>query len=233
MTDRYLEWKGWDGTPFGQLDLEDPPYFSKEMQACGVESMRSLKVGEVGFGNGAFAAWARQEGGMWVGREANPELRQRAAAAGFQVIGEGEPFSAGFGPLDLLVAFDVLEHLELEGIRAFLREANAVLRLGGLLVFRVPSGDSPFSGVYFRGDCTHRTLLGSSAVRQLALEAGLEVVQVRAPALAVTGLGPVRLLRRTMVRFLQAMAFWFIRNVLMGQPDAVVAPNMVVVLRKG
>lgn len=235
MTDRYLEWKGWDGRPFGQLDPEDPPYFRKEMQACGVESMRALKIGEIGFGNGAFAAWSRQQGSLWVGREANPELRQRAAAAGFQVIDEGEPFSTAFGsePLDLLVAFDVLEHLDLEGIRSFLREAAAVLRPGGTLVFRVPSGDSPFSGVFFRGDCTHRTLLGSAAVRQLALEAGMVVGQIRPPVLPLAGFGMVRFLRRAAIRVSQVITFAFIRVFLMAQPSAVVSPNMLVVLRKG
>jgi SAM-dependent methyltransferase len=234
MIDRYMEWKGWAVTPFGQADPEDTRYFPKELRACGVEALQGLKVGEVGFGNGAFAAWVRQRGGQWVGREANPELRKRAASAGFQVIGEGESFSScfGAGQLDLLVAFDVLEHLDIDSIRAFLLEVKEALRPGGIFLFRVPSGDSPFSGVAFRGDCTHRTLLGSNAVRQLALEAGLEVRQIRGPVLPFSGLDPINLLRRLVVRSAQVIAFGFIRNLLMAQPSAVISPNMMVVLRK-
>jgi SAM-dependent methyltransferase len=234
MTDGYMEWKGWEGRPFGQLDPEDTLYFPKELRACGVESLQGLKVGEIGFGNGSFAAWVRQHGGQWVGREANPALRERAATAGFQVLGEGEPFSScfGAGELDLLAAFDVLEHIDLDAIRALLLEVKEALRPGGIFMFRVPSGDSPFSGAIFRGDCTHRTLLGSSAVQQLALEAGLEVRQIRPPVLPFSGLDPVRLLRRALVRSAQAIVFGFIRNLLMSQPSAVVSPNMLVVLRK-
>ena len=234
MTDRYLEWKGWEGKAFGQLDREDTLYFPKELRACGVGSLQGLKVGEVGFGNGSFAAWVRQHGGQWVGREANPALRQRAASAGFQVIGEGEPFSScfGAGQLDLLVAFDVLEHLDFAAIRALLLEAKESLRPGGTFLFRVPSGDSPFSGVFFRGDYTHRTLLGSSAVRQLALEADLEVCQIRPPVMPLSGIAPIRMLARAVVRSVQVIVFAFIRNLLMGQPSAVVSPNMMVVLRK-
>lgn len=235
MTDRYLEWKGWDGKAFGQLDPEDPPYFRKELRACGVESLRGLKVGEIGFGNGAFAAWTRQQGGQWVGREANPELQQRALQAGFSVISEGESFETtdGGGQLDLLVAFDVLEHLELGAIRSFLKEAKDTLKVGGRLIFRIPSGDSPFSGVFFHGDPTHRTLLGSKAVAQLALEAGLEICQVRSPVQPIRGQGPVRSLRRLAVRGIQRLVFSLIRNVLMAESTAVVSPNMLVVLRKG
>jgi SAM-dependent methyltransferase len=233
--DGYMEWKGWEGKAFGQLDPEDTLYFPKELRACGVESLQGLKVGEVGFGNGSFAAWVRQHGGQWVGREANPALRQRAASGGFQVIGEGESFSScfGTGQLDLVVAFDVLEHLDLDTIRALLLEVKEALRPGGIFLFRVPSGDSPFSGAIFRGDCTHRTLLGSSAVQQLALEAGLEVRQLRTPVLPIAGLDPIRRLRRAVVRSAQVIVFGFIRNLLMAQPGAVVSPNMLVVLRKG
>ena|ERR1017187_5913066 len=104
---------------------------------------------------------------------------------------------------------------------------------GGLLLARFPSGDSPFSGPVFRGDLTHRTLLGSSASRQLAMEAGFEVCQARPPVLPVWGLGLVHAVRRMAVRLTQALVFSFVRHVLMGNASAVVSPNMIIVLRKG
>lgn len=96
----------------------------------------------------------------------------------------------------------------------------------------VPIGDSPFSGGIYRGDLTHRTLLGSSVARQLAMEAGFKVCQVRSPVLPVWGLGLVRAGRRMAVRLMQTLAFSFVRHVLMGEGSAVVSPNMIVVLRK-
>jgi SAM-dependent methyltransferase len=234
MTDCYVGWKGWHGTDFGRFGLKDALYYAQELHASGIASVVGLKVGELGYGNGAFAGWVRQAGGHWVGREAIPEIQQRAAQAGFEVIASETDFSkvSGPGKLDLIVAFDVIEHLDLDAIRSFLREAKEALSPGGLLLVRLPSGDSPFSGAIYRGDLTHRTLLGSSAARQLAMEAGLDVCQVRSPVLPVWGLGPVRAMRRMAARIMQALAFSFVRHVLMGHSAAVLSPNMIVVLRK-
>jgi SAM-dependent methyltransferase len=234
MTDCYIGWKGWHGADFGRFGPENALYYAQELHASGIASVSGLRVGELGYGNGAFAGWVRKAGGHWVGREAIPEMQQRAAQAGFEVIASEADFSnvCGPGKLDLIVAFDVIEHLELDAIRSFLSEAKEALRPGGLLLLRLPSGDSPFSGAIYRGDLTHRTLLGSSAARQLAMEAGLEVYQVRSPALPVWGLGPVRAVRRMAARLMQTLAFSFVRHVLMGHGAAVLSPDMIVVLRK-
>jgi SAM-dependent methyltransferase len=234
MTDCYVGWKGWNSAAFGHFGPEDALYYAKELHASGITSVSSLRVGELGYGNGAFAGWVRKAGGHWVGREAIPEIQQRAVQAGFEVIAADATFSKVWGPgkVDLIAAFDVIEHLELNAIRAFLREAKEALRPGGLLLLRLPSGDSPFSGAIYRGDLTHRTLLGSSAARQLATVVGLEVYQVRSPVLPVWGLSPVRAVRRMAARLVQTLAFSFVRHVLMGNGAAVLSPDMIVVLRK-
>jgi hypothetical protein len=66
----------------------------------------------------------------------------------------------------------------------------------------------------------------------LALESGLQVFQVRDPVLPVWGLGPVRAGRRMAVRLIRGLTFSFIRHVLMGHGDAVLSPNMIIVLKK-
>ncbi|MEN3352128.1 MAG: hypothetical protein V7640_286 [Betaproteobacteria bacterium] len=229
----YVAWKGWQTGDFGSCSPEQAAYFEHEFRSSGIRSVNGLAVGELGYGNGSCAGWVRRSGGSWVGREAIRELQERAEQAGYKVVPPGHDFAdiCGVGKLDVLLAFDVLEHLELEVFRAFLKEASVALRSGGLLVFRVPSGDSPFSGAIYCGDLTHRLLLGSAAVRQLANESGFEVVQVRSPAFPVAGLGAVRLLRRAVARAVQRCAYAFIRNVLMSERTAVVSPNMLVVLR--
>lgn len=234
MTDCYVAWKGWQGADFGRFGPEEAFYYAQELGASGIASVRGLRVAELGYGNGAFAGWVQNAGGHWVGREAVAELQERAVAAGFEVIASEADFSTACGPgeLDLIVAFDVIEHLVLDDIRSFLSDAREALRPGGVLLIRVPSGDSPFSGAVFRGDVTHRTLLGSSAARQLAMEARLDVCQVRSPALPILGLGPVRAARRVTVRLTQTLAFSFVRHFLMGYGGAVVSPDMIVVLRK-
>lgn len=235
MTSSYAQWKEWQKDDFGEIDREQANYFALELTTSGISSVRSLTIGELGFGNGAFAGWVRAAGGTWIGCEAMPELRAKAEEAGYKVMAPGVTFSSfcGAGTLDLVVAFDVIEHLTLDAIRSFLGDANEALRPGGWILLRFPSGDSPFSGAIYRGDMTHHSLLGSSAIRQLALDAGLQVCQIRSPILPITGLGLVRAARRTAVRFAQVVAFAFIKNVLMQNGGAVISPNMVVVLRKG
>jgi predicted TPR repeat methyltransferase len=234
MPDAYVEWKAWQAEDFGRCDADAAAYYSQELRASGVSSVRGLTVGELGYGNGTFAGWVRAEGGFWAGREAIPELQQRAADAGFETISTDAEFShaRGRGKLDIIVAFDVIEHLEIGDIRAFLRETKDALRPGGLVLLRVPSGDSPFSHAIYRGDLSHRTALGSSAVRQLGDEIGLEVKQIRSPVLPVTGFGMLRGLRRTAVLVAQRVVFRFVRTVLMGNSGAVVSPNMVVVFSR-
>ena len=158
-------------------------------------------------------------GGQWVGREAIPELHQRAIQAGFEAVPSGGGFSdaIGRGVLDVMVAFDVIEHLDLADIREFLRDATEALKPGGLLLMRLPSGDSPFSQAIYRGDVTHRTLLGSSAVRQLALGAGLQISQIRSPVLPVAGTGMTRALRRAALTLARWAAFGFIRYCVDGE----------------
>lgn len=234
MTDRYVGWKDWQGGDFGSFKHEDALYYAQELRKCGVESLCGLRIGELGYGNGGFAGWVHQAGGKWIGREVISELQQRAIQAGYEVVGADAYFSSddGKAAFDLIVAFDVIEHLKIDDIRTFLAESKDALKPGGILLFRVPSGDSPFSGAIYRGDLTHRTLLGSSAVRQIAEDAGLEVTQIRSPVLPVRGLGILRSARRLAACLVQMMVFSVVRNFLMSHDSAVISPNMIVVLRK-
>ena len=235
MTTSYVNWKGWRHVDFGSVTAEQALYYAAELRKSGINTVAGLRVGELGFGNGEFAGWVRQQGGQWVGREVIGLLQQRARHAGFEGAGMDGSLADAFGheAFDLMVAFDVLEHLDIDDIRTFLLESKDALKLGGTIVFRVPSGDSPFSGAIFCGDLTHRTLLGSSAVRQIAEEAGLEIHQIRSPVLPVLGVGMLRAARRLLIHLVRSMAFSFIRYFMVGNAGAVVSPNMVVVLRKG
>src|SRR5262249_17172195 len=184
--------------------------------------------------DGGLDGWACGGGAQRVGRESSQALQARAVEAGLDILTPDSSMSNAWGDsaLDLIVAFDVVEHMNLSAIRSFLREAKAALKPGGLLLLRIPSGDSPFVSAIYWGDMTHCTLLGSGAVRQLALELDLEVRQIRSPVLPMIGLPMPRLVRRAGVRFARWIMFSFIRTVLMGNVSAILSPNMIVVLAR-
>lgn len=75
-------------------------------------------------------------------------------------------------------------------------------------------------------------LTGSSAIRQLALESGLEVVSIREPAFPLRGLGMRSFLRRLLIVLVRRTVYPFITNTLMSGGRPVLTPNLVFVLAK-
>jgi predicted TPR repeat methyltransferase len=74
--------------------------------------------------------------------------------------------------LELVTAFDLFEHLKREELISLLELIKAKLRPGGLLVYQLPNGDSPFVGSVFWSDATHETLLTAHSLRHLLGTAG-------------------------------------------------------------
>ena len=232
---RYRDWKGWNAQAFGALDFESERYFAAEMGRAGILSLKGLNVLEIGFGNGAFAVWCKSAGAQYVGVEAIPELVEAARRAGVEAYESGEEefaLAKKAGSLALIVAFDVFEHLALRELEAVLLRCRDWLAPGGILVARVPSGDSPFARATQYGDLTHRLVLGSLAVRQIAFNAGLEVKAVRRPAFPIGGFGMVTKVRRLLVLAARSACHRFITLVLMGGGLPVLTPNMIFVLRR-
>jgi SAM-dependent methyltransferase len=57
--------------------------------------------------------------------------------------------------LDLVVCFDVFEHLSHDTCAQWFAQIRRVLRPGGRLIGHVPNGLSPFAGSVYWGDLTH------------------------------------------------------------------------------
>jgi SAM-dependent methyltransferase len=230
----YRAWKGWQGGGFGSFDTAAAAYFSSEIAKSGLSTLSNLRVLEIGFGNGIFAGWCKQQGAIYVGTEVIPELIARGIAAGFDVHSADTAVHTLVMPdsVDLLIALDVFEHFETNALRELLLQAIAFLRPGGLVIARVPSGDSPFSRAIQYGDLTHRAVLGTSAVRQLAEEVGLQVVQLREPRFVHSGLGVITIIRRLIVEIGRRLVFSILVNVCMGGGSPVLTPNFIFVLKK-
>lgn len=232
--DSYREWKDWSAQAFGEVSRADGAYFAAELARCGVTNLARVTVLEIGFGNGAFASWATQRGAIYKGVEVISELVQRGREKGFDVYSADVPLDTCVeqGALDIAVAFDVFEHLDQADLSAMLTKVYNALKSGGALIARVPSGDSPFAGAIQHGDFTHRLIIGSSAVRQLASSVGYLVEQVREPAFPIHGGGLKSSARRAAVRLARSLAYPIVTNLFMGGGSPVLSPTMLFVLRK-
>lgn len=230
----YREWKGWDEQEFGVFDRTAEIYFAAELREAGISCVNGLRVLELGFGNGAFAAWATAAGAHYLGTEAIPDLVLAALQRGIKAHPSTVDLKdiVPMETLDLVVAFDVFEHLSLQQLQELLLQLNSLLVRGGVVIARIPSGDSPFSRAIQHGDLTHRLVLGSSAVRHLALSVGFEVTSIRRPVFPVLGLGMRTCVRRSLVALAQRLCHRFIALALMGGGAPVLSPTMVFVLRR-
>jgi SAM-dependent methyltransferase len=170
----YTAWKQWDGA-FAPTDRE-ARYFAAEFRAM---PLRGLRVLEIGFGNGAFLAFANGEGARVTGSEINAEMCAAARKHGFDAFeGSLAELAARAERYDLVAAFDVLEHWNTTELVENFRAIHALLRPGGLFVSRFPNGQSPFGRVFQHGDFSHKSTLSTYKIEYLAALAGFEIVRI-------------------------------------------------------
>lgn len=231
--DVYREWKGWSSDRFAVLSLADHVYFAAET-ADSLAPLAGKNVLEMGFGNGGFLAFCRDRGARAVGVELDADLVERARGAGFEAYVFADGLLAGMAPnqFDAVVAFDVFEHVEYGALERLLRDLYRLLRPGGVVLARFPSGDSPFSGAMYNGDCTHRTLIGSGKLKQLTIATGFDIRQMRGARMPIGGLGVRTALKRSLVVAIRRIMSAILIPAFYSNVPRVVDPNAVCVLRK-
>ncbi|MFQ5466616.1 MAG: SAM-dependent methyltransferase [Kiloniellaceae bacterium] len=156
------------------------------------------RILEVGFGEGLFLDWAREQGfhieGVDISHAFVDAARARAHGVSHGTLVDMSRAPAR--PYDAIVCFDVLEHMTIDEIVAFFAAARRSLAPNGVICARFPNGGSPFGRVHQYGDVTHRTALTGLSVDQLARTAGLGVTGVFNAAQALGLMGSrARLLR--------------------------------------
>lgn len=78
---------------------------------------------------------------------------------------------------DLLLCFDVVEHLTRGELLAFFRLAHRALRPRGGLILQTPNGDAPLAGPVVHGDLTHESILTPASLSHLLAGAGFGELQ--------------------------------------------------------
>jgi len=172
----YAQWKGWDEASFGRFNECEARYYQWHVKRA-IAGGAPRRVLEVGFGNGAFLGYGRDRGWEMTGVELSAELRGRAERAGYRTAPSVDAL-ASEAPFDLVVLFDVLEHIEADHVLDFVGKLRALLASDGALLLRVPNGDSPFGGRHQHGDLTHRLAIGEIMLRQIAAACDLRVTAI-------------------------------------------------------
>ena len=218
----YSDWKAWDAAGFMAPAPHERGYYAAELRGHGIAGKPVL---ELGFGNGGFLAWARDQAAIVHGTELQPDLAARGAAAG--IIIEPADLASLLPDAEakfaLVAAFDVFEHLEIATLPGLLATIAELLEDGGLLVARYPNGQSPFGRVHQHGDLTHRATLSAGIMRQLIADLPFDAVHLGNPA---RGPGAVEQARALLHRGLEIAL-----QRLYGH-DTPLGPNSVAILRR-
>jgi len=227
----YLDWKQWSATNFGRLKKADSKYFDAELRRARRDFGPGSDVLEVGFGSGAFLAYARHRQWRVHGLEVNADLVRLAREAGFSAECAQGLDGCADQSFDLVIALDVLEHIAQDQLRDWLMQVMRVLKPGGVFIARFPNGDSPFGLIHQNSDLTHVTVLGSGKVEHLARAVSAELLFAGGQAQVLYSSSPVRWLRK-----LLAWVFRWALNTLVYllyfRRRDFASENMTAVLRK-
>jgi hypothetical protein len=213
--DGYAAQKGWLATAFGTCPDAEAGYYAAELARFGVQCS-GRRILEFGFGNGAFMRFARDNGADVVGIEIQNDLLQLARLNGYTVYPDLDSaiVAQPARDFDLLVAFDVLEHLEPDEAIDSLNKLGQLARPdSALLIARFPNGDSPFGLALQNGDFTHRFALGAGIVRQLLQRSGWQLNYLGEPKLVLNSFrhfavrGSLNLVRRLLERLVLSLYF--------------------------
>lgn len=152
---------------------------------------KGTRVLELGFGEGTFLDWAAQQGAEVAGVEMIPALCERVAARHEAIFCGALPtlLEEGklTGPFDVIVAFDVFEHLTYDELVLYFKTFSSLLSESGKVLARFPNGQSPFGRVHQHGDITHQHSLTPFSIKQLGLMSGLVLEQAYNAARTVEG----------------------------------------------
>jgi len=187
ITDVYSDWQGWSDQPFGNNNKKTDRYFDVELKRHKASISRGSRVLEIGFGNGQFLSYCKNKGALIVGTEINPGQIVKARSSGYNVVNTSDLNEFDDSSFDLVVAIDVLEHLNLFQIPHLLTNIRKVLCDDGVFIARFPNGDSPFSLIIQNADITHRTWIGSYMIENLCTSSGLRVQKIAGETKPILG----------------------------------------------
>lgn len=132
---------------------------------------------DLGCGCGVLLHFAHAAGyRRLTGVDTSAEQVELARRLGISNVSQGDLRKAlatlADGSQDLVIAFDVIEHLSKQELVALVDEVHRVLRAGGRWIINTPNGESPFFGRVRYGDLTHELTFTRRSLSALLMASG-------------------------------------------------------------
>jgi len=190
---------------------------------------RSVRILEVGCGMG-FALGGLQQLGYHDIRGIDADRGQIAAAtrrglpvSHVPVALSNEFFAESIDSFDVVMCFDVLEHVPVADQLTFLRQLHGTLKVGGRLICQVPNANSGIASRYRYIDWTHHCSFSEASLDFVLHNAGFVDISITEANPAVRPRLPF-ILRRSVVHWLLRRAFHTLRRLEyaaeLGWPEA-------------
>jgi 2-polyprenyl-3-methyl-5-hydroxy-6-metoxy-1,4-benzoquinol methylase len=170
----YSKWKGWlTETPFAQITNVEYKKYKIQLDSLRIP-YKNISALEIGYGNGGFLKFLLMNHCNVEGVEIQQPLIDAAKTFGVHAKNSIDDIDGNF---DLIVAFDVLEHLSIVELQNLFEKCKLLLNNDGRMLFRFPNAES-FAGLGAQnGDFTHITAIARSKLDQLIRPYGFQITQ--------------------------------------------------------
>jgi SAM-dependent methyltransferase len=201
-----------------------------------IPSDKQLDIIELGCGYGVFQYFLQKAGYRnAVGIDVSDEQVAAAKRLGIENVRQGDVMESlarmADDSVDIIIAFDLIEHFTKSELIDLVDEVCRVLRDDGRWIIHTPNADSPFFGSIRYGDMTHELAFNQASITQLLSSSGYQRIDCFEDKPLSAGLkGVVRSLMWKVVRFF--LRFYTLAETGSPQPDGIFSRNFLVVAHK-
>jgi len=225
----YINWKNWNEDSFSKTSNLEKAYFLNIFKLLKLKS--TAKILEIGFGNGAFLGYAVSKKFHCDGVETNESLVDLAVDKNFSAYKALEEINQNT-KYDLIVLFDVIEHIHADKIESFFSDLSFYLQDSGSIFLRFPNGSSPLGLANQHGDITHCNIVTLPKLNYWCYNSNLKVVFSRGDTLPfIFNHNLLKMPSRLIKLFFHLITERFIR-LISSQSKGVLSSNLQAVIKK-
>ena len=225
----YIDWKNWETDSFGKTSKLEETYFNNIVKLLKLK--KSSKILEIGFGNGSFLGYAVSQKFSYDGVESNQNLVDLAIDNNFSAFTSLDKINRET-KYDLIILFDVIEHINADAVEEFFKEMNLHLEETGSIFLRFPNGSSPLGLGNQHGDVTHCNIVTLPKLNYWCNNSDLKVIFYRGDIRPFIFRHNILKMPSRLIRlFFHVLTEKFIRAIS-SQSKGILSSNLEVVIKK-